>query len=65
MTPRQFPSSSIMRSSAKYSMKNSALLARHCWYNVCKIAWPVLSAAAQARFAIRLPLSNVCPPNGR
>src|SRR6516164_2858812 len=50
-TPRQRPSSSMIRSMAKYSMKNCAEW-RSAWpYMVCSIAWPVRSAAAQVRCA--------------
>ena len=51
MTPRHTPSSSMIRSSAKYSTKNSTSCFRLCWYSVCRMAWPVRSAAAQARIA--------------
>lgn len=47
--------SSIIRSRAKYSMKNSALFLMDCWYKVCSIAWPVRSAAAQVLCAIPSP----------
>ena len=54
-TPRQRPSSSMIRSMAKYSMKNSAAW-RSAWpYMVCSMAWPVRSAAAQVRCAVPLP----------
>jgi hypothetical protein len=66
MTPRQTPSESMIRSSAKYSTKNSALLRSDCWYSVWMIAWPVRSAAAQARLAgAPSPYSIMWPPNGR
>jgi hypothetical protein len=49
------PSSSMIRSMAKYSMKNSAEW-RSAWpYIVCSMAWPVRSAAAQVRCAVPLP----------
>ena len=50
-TPRQAPSASMIRSSAKYSMKKRASCFSDCWYSVCRIAWPVRSAAAQVRCA--------------
>ena len=54
-TPRQRPSSSIIRSRAKYSTKKLVLL-RTAWpYMVCSMAWPVRSAAAQVRWAVPLP----------
>jgi hypothetical protein len=54
-TPRHTPSASKIRSIAKYSMKNVASCASACWYSVCRIAWPVRSAAAQVRCAVPLP----------
>ena len=46
---QRLPSSDMIRSSAKYSMKNSALCFSDWPYNVCRMAWPVRSAAAQVR----------------
>ena len=66
MTPRQAPSWSMIRSMAKYSMKNSAEWRSDWPYSVCSMAWPVRSAAAQVRCAGGpSPYSVVMPPNGR
>jgi hypothetical protein len=54
-TPRQRPSSSMIRSMAKNSMKNSAAWRNACPYIVCSMACPVRSAAAQVRCAVPLP----------
>ena len=43
---------SRIRSSAIHSTKNWVLARTFCWYSVCSMAWPVRSAAAQARIAI-------------
>jgi hypothetical protein len=64
-TPRQTPWSSMIRSMAKNSMKNSAEWRSDWPYIVCSMAWPVRSAAAQVRCAWPLPKSTVMPPNGR
>ncbi len=56
----------MMRSMAKYSMKNSVSCFSAWPYSVCSMAWPVRSAAAQVRWAGGpLPKSVVMPPNGR
>ena len=66
MTPRQRPSSSMIRSRAKYSMKNSAECFSDWPYSVCSMAWPVRSAAAQVRCAGGPCRTRVVmPPNGR
>ena len=49
VTPTTSPSASRIRSSAIHSTKKLVLALTFCWYSVCSIAWPVRSAAAQAR----------------
>ena len=55
----------MMRSMAKYSMKNSAECFSDCWYSVCSMAWPVRSAAAQVRWIGPSPKFLVMPPKAR
>ena len=50
VTPTTSPSASRIRSSAIHSTKNCVRDLTFCWYSVCSIAWPVRSAAAQARW---------------
>ena len=64
MMPRQAPSCMI-RPNAKYSMKNSASCLSACWYSVCRMAWPVRSAAAQVRWAMPAPKLVDMPPKAR
>ena len=49
VTPTTSPSASRIRSSAIHSTKKLVRALTFCWYSVCSIAWPVRSAAAQAR----------------
>ena len=42
------------RSTTWYSSKNSTSCLMHCWYSVCRIMWPVRSAAKHARRTGRL-----------
>src|ERR1700751_1400394 len=54
----------MIRSMAKYSMKNSAEC-RSAWpYMVCSMAWPVRSAAAQVRWGRLLPQAVGMAPEG-
>jgi hypothetical protein len=64
MTPRQAPSSMI-RSSAKYSTKNFGLCFSDWPYSVCRMAWPVRSAAAQVRCTGPFAELRVMPPKAR
>jgi len=64
VTPVQTPSCMI-RSRAKYSMKNSTSRRTDWPYRVCRMAWPVRSAAAQVRCTGPSPKFFVMPPKAR
>ena len=64
-TPTMSPSVSRIRSRAIHSTKNWVRARTLRWYSVCSIAWPVRSAAAQARATGFSPKSAECPPSVR
>jgi hypothetical protein len=52
------------RSQAAFDL-NELFGSSDIYATICKMAWPVRSAAAQVRWAMPLPKSVVMPPNGR